>query len=554
MPSFGIRRAGLGAVQAPGVRLVLAEQRHRLGTVGPGGRQQLQLTQVRVVDHDGAVRSRVQGRLLGADVPRPRVAEPHRGQDVQGLGVRSGVGDPHRHQQIGRVGLDVVDLADPVAVVVEHAGVEQLVLRVELAPPAVLGQQVGVREGPLRIVVTPTVPGMTGHGVEVPPVLLDVLAMVALGAGETEHPLLEDRVATVPQRQTEAQALLDVGEPGHAVLTPAVRARAGMVVGEVRPRIAVLAVVLAHRAPLAFTDVRPPQVPVAGLAQTVLQLAERVDPCPLRTRHRVNSLVSVRDAREDGRRAAGARRCVVNAGSSGPDRSATAQSPTSRFPPHRREWPLFAGSSRTGHPPSAAAAVRRRIGHAGQRTPAQRADHLVGECPITTAPSTTDPRRPPCDTLRRRALLAPPATSPPRPAAPAWRERSSEIYEAASEPSSPRSDRPMSRPQVPPNCTEAPASLTQSCASRRGRRRRAAAGGGIIRTGRSAAAAPANAGLPRSELSWSCDTNERLPTASTATGRHLLRPPIPLGSDGCPSTPSDVSRGTGYFGPPEDPP
>ena len=233
-----------------------------------------------MVDHDGAVRSRVQGRLLGADVPRPRVAEPHRGQDVQGVGVRTGVGDPHRHQQIGRVGLDVVDLADPVAIVVEHARVEQLVLRVELAPPAVLGQQVGVREGPLRIVVTPTVPGVTGDGVEVPPVLLDVLAMVALGAGEAEHALFEDRVATVPQRQTEAQALLDVGEPGHAVLTPPVGARAGMIVGEVRPRIAVLAVVLTDRAPLALADVRTPQVPVAGLAQTVRSTGRTCRPVP----------------------------------------------------------------------------------------------------------------------------------------------------------------------------------------------------------------------------------------------------------------------------------
>ena len=45
-------------------------------------------------------------------------------------------------QQVGRVGLGVVDLDDPVAVVVEDAGVEQLVLRVELAAPAVLVDQV----------------------------------------------------------------------------------------------------------------------------------------------------------------------------------------------------------------------------------------------------------------------------------------------------------------------------------------------------------------------------------------------------------------------------
>ena len=62
-------------------------------------------------------------------------------------GVGAGVGDPHRHQQVGGLGLGVVDLDDPVAVVVEGARVEQLVLGVELAPPRVLGDQVVVGEG-----------------------------------------------------------------------------------------------------------------------------------------------------------------------------------------------------------------------------------------------------------------------------------------------------------------------------------------------------------------------------------------------------------------------
>ena len=183
------------------------------------------------------------------------------------------------------LGLGVVDLADPVAVVVEHAGVEQLVLRVELAAPPVLDAQVLVRERPLRVVVAPPVPGVARHGVEVPPVLLDVLAVVGLGAGETEHALLEDRVATVPQRQAEAQALLHVAEAGHPVLAPAVGPRAGVVVGEVRPRITVGAVVLAHRAPLALADVGAPLVPLAGLAEAVLHLAELLDPRPFCARH-----------------------------------------------------------------------------------------------------------------------------------------------------------------------------------------------------------------------------------------------------------------------------
>ena len=176
-------------------------------------------------------------------------------------------------------------LDDPVAVLVEGAGVEQLVLRVELAPPTVLGDEVVVGEGGLRVVVAPAVPAVAGHGVEVPPVLLDVLAVVGLRAGEPEHPLLQDGIPAVPQRQRQAQLLLDVREPGHPVLAPAVRTRAGVVVGEVGPGVAVGAVVLPDRAPLALAEVGAPQVPVAGLPQPVLELAEALDPRPLRSWH-----------------------------------------------------------------------------------------------------------------------------------------------------------------------------------------------------------------------------------------------------------------------------
>ena len=120
------------------------------------------------------------------------------------------------------VGLGVMDLDDPVPVLVEGAGVEQLVLRVVLAAPAVLLAQVLVGEGALGVVVAPAVPGVAREGVEVPPILLYVLAVVGLGPGQAVGTLLQDRVTAVPQRQAEAQPLLDVAETGQAVLAPAV--------------------------------------------------------------------------------------------------------------------------------------------------------------------------------------------------------------------------------------------------------------------------------------------------------------------------------------------
>ena len=139
---------------------------------------------------------------------------------------------------------------------------------------AVGAHQVAVREAALRVVVAPAHPRVGRRGVEVPPVLLGVLAVVALRAGQAEDPLLEDRVLAVPQRQREAERLPVVADAGQAVLVPPVRPGPGVVVREVVPGGAVVAVVLADRAPGPLGQVGPPgppgAVPRVGLGQPCL--------------------------------------------------------------------------------------------------------------------------------------------------------------------------------------------------------------------------------------------------------------------------------------------
>ena len=179
-----------------------------------------------------------------------------------------------------RVGLGVGDLDVEVAVVVEDAGVEQLVLHLVARATAVRRDEVGVRVRRLRVLVQPALVGVGRQVVDEEVVLLDVLAVVALAVGEPEQALLDDRVLLVPQRQGEAQALVLVADPGQPVLAPPVGARAGLVVAEVRPRVAVVAVVLADRAPLALAEVRTPEAPRhprASVAEPLL-LAGQVHP------------------------------------------------------------------------------------------------------------------------------------------------------------------------------------------------------------------------------------------------------------------------------------
>ena len=101
--------------------------------------------------------------------------------------------------------------------------------------------------------------------------LLDVLAVIALAIGQPEETLLQNRVMPVPQRYSQAYQLPPVAPAGDAVLAPAIGPAAGVIMREILPGVAVLAVILADGAPLPLADIGPPAVPrhaALGLPQT----------------------------------------------------------------------------------------------------------------------------------------------------------------------------------------------------------------------------------------------------------------------------------------------
>src|SRR5262249_47324977 len=98
--------------------------------------------------------------------------------------------------------------------------------------------------------------------VDVEVVVLDVLTVVALGAGDAERALLHDRIAAVPERQREAEPPVVVRDPEQPVLPPAIRSRPGVIVREELPGGSAGAVVLADRSPLPLGQVRAPPLPV----------------------------------------------------------------------------------------------------------------------------------------------------------------------------------------------------------------------------------------------------------------------------------------------------
>jgi hypothetical protein len=158
--------------------------------------------------------------------------------------------------------------------------VDQLVLRLIPTPTTVLLDERPVGVGHLRVLVEHLRVGVRRRRVEVEIVLLDVLAVVALVAGEPEEAFLEDRIVLVPEAEGEAEVLESIAEAAESVFVPAVGAAAGVVVGEIFPGLACGAIVFADGAPGAFAEVGSPVFPVGatgfGVGQALMFGSHRV--------------------------------------------------------------------------------------------------------------------------------------------------------------------------------------------------------------------------------------------------------------------------------------
>ena len=135
------------------------------------------------------------------------------------------IGGRNPQDQFLGVGLGVLDVDVEPAAGGEDAGVDQLVFRPVPRPALVLGHELLVGERPLGVAVAQMHEGVGGRVVDVEPVLLGILAMVPLQRGEPEQPLLEVRIGPVPEGGGQAEELEAIGNPGDAVLTPAVGLR-----------------------------------------------------------------------------------------------------------------------------------------------------------------------------------------------------------------------------------------------------------------------------------------------------------------------------------------
>ena len=125
-----------------------------------------------------------------------------------------------------------------IAVLVKYAGIEQFVFHVVARAARFVAPDLVGKRG-LRILVQIFHVGVRRRAVEIKIVLFDILAMIAFAVGQAEESFLENRIFAVPERSAKHRTLMVVGRCRQSVLTPAIGAGPGLVVGEVIPGVAV---------------------------------------------------------------------------------------------------------------------------------------------------------------------------------------------------------------------------------------------------------------------------------------------------------------------------
>ena len=225
-------------------------------------------------DHAGFCMLHLLQVRLGATArPRPCVAKPERRQQMQHSGRGAAIAHADLDQQILRVPLGIFDEHVKIAVVVEDAGVQQLVLQVVAAAPATGVQQICIGVRGLWVLVEILHIRVGRRAVEVEVVLLDIFAVIAFAVGQSKQPFLQNWILAVPECERKAKRLVVVGDPGQAVLTPAIGPGTRHIMREIIPGVAIQAVVLAHRTPLPFAQIGPPLFPRATICACFVKSA-----------------------------------------------------------------------------------------------------------------------------------------------------------------------------------------------------------------------------------------------------------------------------------------
>src|SRR6267143_2057900 len=201
----------------------------------------------------------------------PYVPKPHCRQQIELRFLRTAIPGRDLDQDVFRRRLGIFHEHVEIAVIIEHARVEQLVFWVASFSLSIFLDELRVRVGRLGIFIQELHVRMRGRRIEVEVVLFYIFAMVAFISCEAEQTLFKDRIAPVPKRQREAYPLVTVADPPNPVFPPAIRARTSMLVRKLFPGRPRWTVIFPDCTPLPLGNVGSPALPVPGALMRFVQ-------------------------------------------------------------------------------------------------------------------------------------------------------------------------------------------------------------------------------------------------------------------------------------------
>ncbi len=193
--------------------------------------------------------------------PAPGIAKPERWQQVKRGRFRSAICDRRANQDVvlGRLGVFNRDVE--VAVFAQDTSVPEFELRLHFGALGIAPDQFVVGKLRLRVTIRHPHVGMGRRVVLEEKYFLHILAVISLRTRQTKEAFLEDGIALIPEGESKTEPLFEIRNATNSIFAPAVGAGACVVVREIIPGVAIRAVILPHRAPLPFAQIRPPQMP-----------------------------------------------------------------------------------------------------------------------------------------------------------------------------------------------------------------------------------------------------------------------------------------------------
>ena len=171
---------------------------------------------------------------------------------MQRSSVRATVRDSHPDANVFRRGLGVLYEDIEVSTFIKDPSVFQFELWRMNATVSVFADQTFVRKCCLRILVESFGIRMSRRGIQIVVLFFDVFAVIAFVTINAKESLFQNRIATIPQGQSKAQATLTIRDTQQTIFAPAIRTASRLIVGKRCPWRAVRRLVFADRAPLPF--------------------------------------------------------------------------------------------------------------------------------------------------------------------------------------------------------------------------------------------------------------------------------------------------------------